>query len=447
MSAIEILSILNTVVTTLLGAFLVYRTFFMVYGIFAKAPQYQPDNQTFHKFAFLISARNESKVIKNLIESINKQNYPKDKITIFVVADNCTDNTAQICRDNGCVVYERYNKEKIGKGYALNFLTNHISRDYGMESFDAYFVFDADNVLSENYVAEMNKAFCCGHKIITSYRNVKNFDSNYISACYGYHQYRTLRTLNIPRTKLNLSCLVTGTGFLVSSDLLKDGWKWELITEDCEFSVDCALAGYKIVYCHSAVFFDEQPTTFKIMLRQRLRWAKGFLMVFSSHGKKLLKAMFSKNKIDKNKTKKYKFHKRFAYYDIFWHIFPSSLVLFVWGVLYNIALITANIVAGMNVSNILLSTLSSLGMSLLQLYVVTIIQVIPVIICEWKNMACSPFKKVFYLFTFPFFDLINIPLMAVAVFKKVEWKPIAHTIDTSIEKLNEKNKKYNKKNI
>ena len=101
----------------------------------------------------------------------------------------------------------------------------------------------------------MNDAFVAGHKVVTSYRNIKNFDTNFISASYGFHQYRNLRTLHNPRTRLNLSCAVTGTGFLFASEIIKDtGWKWRLLTEDIEFTIDAVEKGYNVVYCSEAIF-------------------------------------------------------------------------------------------------------------------------------------------------------------------------------------------------
>ena len=79
-----------------------------------------------HKYGILIAARNEKAVIGNLLDSINKQDYPKDKLTVFVVADNCTDNTAEIARKHGAKVYERFDDTKKTKGFALEFLFENI---------------------------------------------------------------------------------------------------------------------------------------------------------------------------------------------------------------------------------------------------------------------------------------------------------------------------------
>ena len=98
-----------------------------------------------HRFAVLIAARNEEAVIGNLIASIRAQTYRGGAVEIFVVADNCTDRTAEAARAAGATVYPRFNTEEVGKGYALNFLLRKLEACH--EPFDGYFVFDADNVL------------------------------------------------------------------------------------------------------------------------------------------------------------------------------------------------------------------------------------------------------------------------------------------------------------
>ena len=103
-------------------------------------------------------------------------------VTVFVAADNCTDRTAAIARTHGAVVYERFNQLNVGKGYALDFLLQHIGADYPA-GFDGYFVFDADNLLAPDYIERMNEMFSNGHEIVTSYRNSKNFGDNWISPC------------------------------------------------------------------------------------------------------------------------------------------------------------------------------------------------------------------------------------------------------------------------
>lgn len=135
-----------------------------------------------HRYAVLVSARNEEAVIGNLIESIKRQTYDGGLVTTFVVADNCTDDTARVAADAGAIVFERFDTANVGKGYALNYLLHRIDELFPERPFDGYFVFDADNVLEENYIEEMNKVFSQGYGIVTSYRNSKNFGDNWISS-------------------------------------------------------------------------------------------------------------------------------------------------------------------------------------------------------------------------------------------------------------------------
>ena len=159
---------------------LIIDTPYTVLGFFATRKFKPAKNQ--HKYAVLIPARNEEFVIGNLINSIKKQDYPSELVTIFVVADNCTDNTAKIARVMGAICYERFNDQERTKGFALKFLFENIEKDYGIQSFEGYFIFDSDNLLKEDYISRMNDSFDAGEKIITSYRNTKNWTESWIAS-------------------------------------------------------------------------------------------------------------------------------------------------------------------------------------------------------------------------------------------------------------------------
>lgn len=438
LTAIDIIRLSNVFFTTLLGAFVFYKIIFVIIGFFPPK-RFPITHFKGNKYAVLIAARNEELVIGGLIDSIRKQDYPSENITIFVVADNCSDQTKEVASQAGAIVYERHNLHQIGKGYALEFLTQKINQDYGITSFDGYFVFDADNLLKSDYISRMNDAFIAGHRVITSYRNIKNFDTNMISAAYGFHQYRNLRTLHNPRTRLNLSCAITGTGFLFASEIIKDtGWKWQLLTEDIEFTIDVAELGYNVVYCPDAIFYDEQPTTMHMMWRQRRRWAKGFLQVFKSRHNSIVSHLFLAKKRKNNPLNtQSKFSYQLMHYDFYWHIFPYALVTFFWKFIYYVALITATYFISGNV----LSLLGTIGLDLLQsigvFWGLGVLQILPVVILEWKQIYGKKVFKIIYMLLFPFFDLFNIPISLVALFSKADWKPIKHEDTRSIEHVNE----------
>ena len=158
----------SKLIIAFLGIFSIHSTLYWVVGFFWTRKFKPAKNQ--HKYAIVIAARNEEAVIGNLLDSISKQDYPSELITTFVVADNCTDKTAQVARSKGAICYERFNDKDRTKGFALQFLFERIKEDYGIDAFEGYFVFDADNLLNRDYVQKMNDSFDEGEKIITSYQ-------------------------------------------------------------------------------------------------------------------------------------------------------------------------------------------------------------------------------------------------------------------------------------
>ncbi|MBQ1533196.1 MAG: glycosyltransferase, partial [Erysipelotrichaceae bacterium] len=229
----------------------------------------------YHDLAILICARNEENVIADLLESIQAQAYPKEHFHTFVMADNCNDRTARIAEENGATVYERYDPDLVGKGHALEELLYRIGRDYG-KAFDACIVIDADNLLKEDYLEQMNRSYCEGNRIIASYISSKNYAQNWISAGYSLFLLKKDRFLNNARYLLGLSCAINGTGFLFDRKLIPE-WDYHTLTEDIELSVDQACRHNIIAYCDKAVVYDEQPVCLKQSFYQRVRWAKGYL--------------------------------------------------------------------------------------------------------------------------------------------------------------------------
>lgn len=435
------------------------------------------ESVTMYRYAVLISGRNEELVIGELVKSLKNQNYPEELIDIFVIADNCTDNTAKVAKKAGAHVFIRNNKQLVGKSYALDFAIKRIFEEYGDENghtpFKGFFVFDADNVIDSEFVAAMNRGVNRGFKVLTSYRNSKNYDSNWVSAGSALWFLREAKFLSNARYMMGSSCAISGTGFLIDSEIIErnKGWIHHLLTEDIEFSTDCISNGIRIGYCADAVLYDEQPLTMRDSWRQRLRWAKGFYQVLLRYGSKLSKGIL---KVPEG---------RWACFDMTMTIAPAMLLVLA-SVFINLAFCligvielatmatsvqniaaTGNSIASsdgnffsnmiamlsgswfhgdslssFNANNaaiilnytearstIIASFLSFLGSFASFAFIMFVFGIVTTIV-EWDKIHAKTSAKIKYLFTFPFFMLTYVPIALVAVFSKVEWKPIKHNV-------------------
>lgn len=407
----DVIQSVNFILMVVFSCCYAYQLIYLVVGLVKKDPE-QKLPAKLHRFAVLIPARNEEAVICGLIDSIHGQDYPTDLIDIYVIADNCTDSTAARAVERGARVITRFNRTQVGKGYALDYAFQAIDRDLGLEHYDAFLVFDADNVLDPGYFTAMNRTFSQGYDIITSYRNSKNYDENWITAGYALWFLRESRFLNGARMKLNTSCAISGTGFLVSSKTIRedDGWKYNLLTEDIQFSTDHIVRGHKIGYCKDAVLYDEQPATFKASWNQRLRWTKGFYQVFARYGWALVKGIFRGS---------------FQCYDMLMVIAPATLLTLA-SLLFNGGWLLAGLAAASPI--VVESAALGMGGCLLSVYCTLLVFGTVTLITEQKQIHCSVPRQILYLLFFPVFIFTYIPMAVVALRKNVTWKSIPHSI-------------------
>ncbi len=448
MLIVAILNAIWTVVSTIskiISKTLWYKNIFKYVGVVATR-KFKPAKQ-YHKYAIIVAARNERTVIGNLIDSIKRQKYPEDMLDIFVVADNCTDDTAAIAREMGAICYERFDNEHRTKGYALQYLVECIRRDYGIDAYEGYILFDADNLLAPDYLEQMNNAFDAGEKIITSYRNTKNFGDNWIAASYGVHWLRTVRNEHRPRSLFHLATRIQGTGFLFAHELIEDGWNWVSLTEDRAFCADAVAKGYKISYNHDAIFYDEQPVSLKIAMRQRIRWAKGHLQAFFEIGPKLFGHIFFTGGVasihEKGKVSIWKrifnnLRLRFMSLDILSNVYPRALFTFFKRIIYLIVKISVILILAPNVNKIGATVLTVLWWNA-ETYLKTTLVALYVYIIEQKRIQkIGFFKTLWFAATFPIFDIMGKIALVVAMFMKVEWKPIPHDSNVKITDLTDK---------
>ena len=243
-----------------------------------------------HRFMAIIPAHNEEAVVGNLIESLKNQNYDKDLYDIYVIADNCTDRTAQVARRAGAIVYERFDETKKTKGYALDwFLQQKIKED---APYDAFFIFDADNIVDKDFIKNMNKKLCQGEDVVQGYRDIKNPTDSWITSGYAIFYWTMHRFYHLARYNIGLSPLLNGTGFMVRFDVIKpEGWKTLTLTEDIEFSLQRIIKGKRLGWATDAIVYDEQPVGFKQSWSQRSRWTVGHMQCIKQYTKDLAVAV------------------------------------------------------------------------------------------------------------------------------------------------------------
>lgn len=412
----------NTIVGLLFSLCFLYQVVFFFIGLIRGQVKLPPAKRQ-HTYAFFIAAHNEEAVIANLVKSIKEQDYPSELIDVFVVADACTDATAERAREAGAIVYERNDLSRKGKSWVMDFGFERILREYPGKH-EAFFIFDADNLLSRNYVSVMNDAFDQGYMALTSYRNSKNFGSSWISAAYAIWFIREARFLNNARMICHTSCAVSGSGYLVSAKIVEGmrGWDFHTLTEDIQFSTFCAIHGIRIGYA-PAEFYDEQPVTLKASIKQRMRWTKGFYQVFFTYGRHMLTSIAK--------------FRRFAAYDMLMVVGPAMLLTLMC------LMVNATFIVVGSLSHGFLATDAEIEMAFGSvimifgyMYLTFFVMGFMTTVVEWKHIHCPKRWRIFAnLFTFPLFMFTYVPLTVAALFLKVDWVPTPHDVSVTLDEV------------
>ena len=365
-----------------------------------------------HRFMTIIPAHNEEKVVVNLIESLKKLDYPKDLYDIYVIADNCTDKTAEVAKKAGAIVYERFDEAHKTKGHALQwFLAQKIEED---APYDAFCIFDADNIVDENFLKVMNKKLCQGEEVVQGYKDIKNPSDSWVSAGYAIFYWTMHRFYHLARYNIGLSPLMNGTGFMVKFDVIKpQGWNTKTLTEDIEFSLKRIIEGKKLGWARDAIVYDEQPVGFKQSWTQRSRWTVGHMQCLKEYTKPLAEAVV------KNKT--------VMNFDGLLYMLGTTpmLILTMVLVIVNTVLFATGAMSGLDFTIQMLK------------YIIPTLLVLPFMGLVVLYLEKKPIKPMIKgLLTYPIFMgswlLINIKCL----FKRdTEWKKIDHVNDKKIEDL------------
>ncbi len=392
---------------------LLYGIYFVITGLFAFKKDEGRKIRSYRartKFAVIIAARNEGQVVGDLVKSLKKQNYPDDLYDVYTFVNNSKDDTFDVAKKEGAIAVNVTVPVK-SKGDVLKFAFDKLkNKDY-----DAYIIFDADNVVHPDFLKLMNNTYMSGYKVAQGRKDSKNIEDNWLSASYSIFYYIQNFFFNKSRMKVGAAAAINGTGFMVAKSIMDEGFDPKTVTEDIELSIQCVLKGYEIAYVEDAITYDEQPIKFMDSWHQRSRWSKGIIECNRIYRKPLLKKWIK----DKDFSSLDKFMFSFA---------PYIQVL---GVCLSIALFFFYIF-GIELNDIF-SYFFSLG------YVCFIIGYLSDII---MNMFVVLYYKrdledaIHGILLFLVFFLTWIPINAICLFKKdLKWVEISHSRKASIDNL------------
>ena len=247
------------------------------------------------RFAVLVPAKDESLVIEDLLNSLEEQSYKIDKQNIYVITESLDDPTNKIVLKHGNRVIVRRDFTYKCKGGALDEAIKFIISEG--KHYDAYFIFDADNILDKDFFKEMKESFIKGYDVGIGYRNAKNGNDNIYAAASSL-TFSMINTLgNNFKMKHGLNLTVSGTGFYIKGDILENlgGYPFYSLTEDYEFSLYAVLNDLTMAYNRQAKYYDEQPVNYETTIKQRTRWVKGYFMARRMYYKALIKKLLVKD--------------------------------------------------------------------------------------------------------------------------------------------------------
>ncbi len=392
--------IISKIIITISILTLLYK-----YLIMKKNTNYPQKEKNGHNYAILIPARNESLVIEKLLISIENQTKKIKPEDVYVIVETKKDKTVSIVEKHKMTIVYRKNLNKKRKGFALDDAIKEILKSN--KKYDAYFIFDADNILDKNYIKEMTKSFDEGYDIGIGYRNTKN-SKNLVSAASAL-TFSMINTIgNKRKSKYTNNLIISGTGYYIKGTIIESwkGFPFNSLTEDYELSLYSILNNLTTTYNDSAIYYDEQPEIFDVTITQRSRWVKGYFDARRNYIHKIRKSISKK---DKNYASK-----------ITALIGVNPLITLIIGILL---LLIDSITS---FKNFIISLLIIFILIYITLMIFTYI-----IIKKEENKLDIKVSKILLIFYNPFYLLSYINCLYIAITKKdLGWQEIKHTNNT-----------------
>ena len=276
----DLLIYLMTAITGVMIVFVLLMSIYYLafWSVSAKKVEKVPHSDKYSKFAVLIAARNESQVISHIFESLSKQTYPREYFDVWVIVEKKDDPTIEIAKQFGFnyFVRDRLMDGRRTKGFALQECIDYLWKNE--INYDAYMIFDADNILDKDYIEVMNDLRQTGVRVGLGYRNFTNANSNWLtigsSIMFSYMNQVTSKG----RSLLFHKATLMGTGYYVDDQIIKDagGWIFTGMTEDIQLTSYCYYHDIYMRYYPVTNFYDEQSPDYKTVHKQHVRWLFGY---------------------------------------------------------------------------------------------------------------------------------------------------------------------------
>lgn len=366
------------------------------------------------RFAVIIPARNESRVIEALLRSIVNSEYPRALYDIYVIVETEEDPTVEIAGRYGASIFLRENLENVGKGYALDECLKSIFR--GEKEYDAFLLLDADNLVSRRFMSRLDDAYQAGYDAVCGKRNNKDWNASAVSSSSALTFTVINSVQNTVKTAHGLHVLFSGTGFFVRADLLRrlGGWPFHSMTEDYEFSTFATVNGLKTCYLDDALYYDEQPVKLWQSIVQRSRWVRGFFSV---------NARYRKTKKDFRKSQPKNLDMRVMRFGTF-----PLLTMVISVILYLALLIVAAILCGATNSGYIGVFLARMGVLLGIVYAFLVVGTVVLFCIEGDRADITVKNKIKTAFYHPFFLATYVVAAVRAIFLPKGWEVIEHTL-------------------
>lgn len=292
-----ILSYCIVLVATIIFLFYYWKRICWWFG--SNKPQVRLESSVNHSLAILIPARNEGRTVLPLIASLMNQTYASNNFDIYMVVKEAEDPTIGMVKEVLPTVKFFVDTEQKTKGHALDYGLKQISASM-KGKYEAYIIIDADCLLDENFLFEMNRALVSGKDVYNSKLVVKNYlykvkkSQSWAACCNGLIWTLMSELGNRAKSDHGITTMTLGTGLMIRAKLIEEwnGWPFqETLTEDIELQRTCALHHYTTEYVSYAVCYVEEATSLRMSNIRRQRWMSGVVHCDRLYDEKLKQQM------------------------------------------------------------------------------------------------------------------------------------------------------------